>query len=99
MQNSPIFNKRIFWDIDPKSLDKQENKQFIIERILEFGDVPDIKWLENNFNKEEISKVLQISKTISVRTASFFKLFYHITEPILCLQNSYQKTQKLHWRL
>ena len=37
--------RALFWDIDPARLDLQENKDYIIERTLEFGDDKAVKWL------------------------------------------------------
>jgi hypothetical protein len=36
---------RYFWDVDAKRLNIRKYRQFIIERILEFGDEKAIRWV------------------------------------------------------
>ena len=39
----PVFNKRIFWDVNFDTLDYDGKAAFIIERVFVRGDVPDIR--------------------------------------------------------
>ena len=39
----PIFAKRIFWDVNFETLDYDAKANFIIERVFDRGDVPDIR--------------------------------------------------------
>ena len=39
----PVFDKRIFWDVDFENLDYDKKARFVIERVFERGDVPDIR--------------------------------------------------------
>ena len=41
--NKPIFEKRIFWDVNFEGLDYDAKTGFIIERVFECGDVDDIR--------------------------------------------------------
>jgi len=43
MKTLPEFLKKYFWDVDFSKLDKEAYSQFIIERILEYGDQKAIK--------------------------------------------------------
>ena len=66
--------RALFWDIDPARLDLQENKDYIIERTLEFGDDKAVKWLFSNYPRSDIKKVLASSRRISRKSANYWSL-------------------------
>ncbi len=39
----PVFDRRIFWDVDFDRLDYDAKWRFVIERVFERGDVEDIR--------------------------------------------------------
>lgn len=60
--DKPIFNKRIFWDTDFEKLDYDKNFKFIIERVFERGDVPDIRNCRRYYGDEKITEVILNAK-------------------------------------
>jgi hypothetical protein len=38
-----IFHKRIFWDVHSENIDYAAIASFVIERVFDRGDVPDIR--------------------------------------------------------
>ena len=58
----PIFNKRIFWDVDFKKIDYDAKARFVIERVFERGDVPDIRNCRRYYGDEKITEVLLNAK-------------------------------------
>ena len=64
-----------FWDIDPTHLDIRKYKDYIIERLLELGDEKAVQWLFMNYTEREIRKVLFKSRSLSVKSRRFWKLF------------------------
>jgi hypothetical protein len=97
MPYSLIDNKRIFWDVNSNLLNKDKEKSFIISRILEHGDMNDLDWLLSTYTEQEITQTICSSKAISRKTANFFKNIFHISDPIICLSDSYQKIHKELW--
>lgn len=90
--------KRFFWDIDFDTLDFEKNKEYIVARILEYGDIEAIVWLFATYSKEAIKKVLINQHDFSVKTANFWSQILGVDkENIQCLKKSYQKMQKAHW--
>jgi hypothetical protein len=59
----PIFNKRIFWDVNFENLDYDKKANFIIERVFERGGVPDIRNCRRYYGDEKV--------TISLLNAKF----------------------------
>ena len=46
---SPLTKKTLFWDTDVNNLDVVKHKRYIIERILQFGDMDDYNWMMENY--------------------------------------------------
>ncbi|MET4080302.1 hypothetical protein ABIB40_000242 [Pedobacter sp. UYP30] len=64
----PVFEKRIFWDVNFDSLDYDSKASFIIERVFERGDVQDIRNCRRYYGDDKISKVLKNAKWLSLQT-------------------------------
>lgn len=63
----PIFDKRIFWDVNFESLDYDKKANFIIERVFERGDVEDIRNCRRYYGDEKITAVLLNAKYLPER--------------------------------
>lgn len=98
-KNLPKFLYNYFWEIDPKKLDVKERSDYVIERILEWADFDGIKWMGDNFDKDEVTDVLKKSRYLSGKSANFWALQYNIPkEEVLCLKKQFQKKQKKTWQ-
>jgi nicotinamide mononucleotide adenylyltransferase len=64
----PKFNKRIFWDVNFDALDYEKKASFIIERVFERGDVPDIRNCRRYYGDERIREALTNAKWLSLTT-------------------------------
>jgi hypothetical protein len=74
MDEAKNIPRAFFWDIDPARLDLQENKGYIIERILELGDDKAVRWLFENYSRNDIRKVLAASQRISRKSSQYWSL-------------------------
>jgi len=93
-----MFLKKYFWDVNFVDLTKEKYSEFIIERILEYGNEKAVKWMYDNFTKSEIKAVVCKSKAISKKSANFWQLVFNIKRNnILCLKKSFQKKQGAIW--
>jgi hypothetical protein len=54
----PIFEKRIFWDVNFEKLDYDDKANFVIERVFERGDVEDIRQCRRYYGEEKVKTVL-----------------------------------------
>ena len=62
----PVFDKRIFWDVDFEKLDYEGKASFIIERVFDRGDVEDIRQCRRHYGDEKIREVLLNAKFLSI---------------------------------
>lgn len=60
----PQFLKKYFWEVDFKSLDLNKSNGYIIARVLEYGDIPAIRWLFRKATPEEIKEVILKSRAL-----------------------------------
>ena len=65
-KSKPLFDKRIFWDVDFEKLDYQGKASFIIERVFDRGDVEDIRQCRRYYGDEKIREVLLNAKFLSL---------------------------------
>ncbi|MEO8637812.1 MAG: hypothetical protein ABI430_02845 [Candidatus Taylorbacteria bacterium] len=57
------FRQSLFWDVDPEKIDPKKNAQYVIERILDFGEPDDVRWLFDTYSKDEISRVMNLPRS------------------------------------
>jgi hypothetical protein len=58
----PIFEKRIFWDVDFENLDFDKYFRYVIERVFERGDVQDIRNCRRYYGDDKVTQVLLNAK-------------------------------------
>lgn len=80
----------LLWDVDIATLDQDQHRQFLIERILRYGNPKSIRWLLANYRDTEIIAVVKSGKNLDRKTANYWAIHYHIPkEEVLCLNRSY----------
>jgi len=57
------FRQSLFWDVDPKKIDAEKNARYIIERVLDFGNDEEIRWLFERYPKALLQEVLHHSRS------------------------------------
>ena len=66
-KKKPVFEKRIFWDVNFEALDYDKKANFIIERVFERGDVNDIRQCRRYYGDEKITGILLNAKYLPER--------------------------------
>jgi len=95
----PKFLRKYFWDVDVKNLDKKKYSFFIIERLLELGDKKAIDWLEKNYKKREIKRVVKKSRSLSRKSCIFWAQIFNLSKnQVLCLKKLSRKMPKTAWQ-
>lgn len=92
----PVDFYPYFWDVSPKEIDLAKNDFFIIERLLEWGDIDSLVWLKNHYGREKILMVVKGSNRFSPRTANFYSNYFNIPrKDMRCFQTRFFR--KLPW--
>jgi hypothetical protein len=76
----PEMLRPLFWDADWEALDFDRNRTAVIERILNFGDEKQLKWLLSQTGPDEIRAVITTSRRLSRKTARCWQNFFGLRE-------------------
>ena len=68
------FRQSLFWDTDPKNINTRGNAVYIIERILEFGNDKEVRWLWQFYKPSLIKKVVGNSRSLNAKTKKLWEL-------------------------
>lgn len=94
MNNIPDFVTKYLWDVPATKVSIKSHPEFVIERVLEYGDSKALDWLNNAFEKNVIIGVIKKSRRISPKTGNFYGLYYGIDrKDILCIQKPFIQKQ------
>lgn len=75
MKNKPItFRQSLFWDVDPKTIDPDKNAVYVIERILDFGDDSEVRWMWGYYDHALIRRVVETSRVLFPKSRVFWDL-------------------------
>lgn len=68
------FRKTLFWDTNPHNIDTKKNAQYIIERVADFGNDKEVRWVFDFYNKKLLQKVITQSRCLRPRTKILWTL-------------------------
>ncbi len=74
----PIFDRRIFWDVDFDRLDVDEKWRFVIERVFERGDVDDIRQCRRYYGDDRVTEALLEAKFLPLETTHFVSSLFNL---------------------
>ncbi len=87
MKLIPERTKRLFWDVRKDDVDIDRHRSYIIRRIMDFGNMDDVKWMLETYSQDQIVEVVRRSKGLSRKSARFWSAYYDIPpEGIACLK-------------
>ena len=76
MNSLPKTSEKYFWDVDPKTLDSERHQAFIVERLLEQGDLESLVWINQKYARTEVQQIINQSRRLSPKTLQFCALYY-----------------------
>ena len=90
------LNKALFWDIDFNNLNGEKHARFIIERVVQKGDISDWKLIKAYLGLERIkSKVVKV-RHFNDKTLNFLSVILNMPKEEFRYYNTKVSTQK-HW--
>ncbi len=63
--------KKYFWDVDFDELNFQKHRNYILERMLNFGAFDSFNWIFRTFNNNEVENLLDKKGKYSLSRNSF----------------------------
>jgi hypothetical protein len=70
----------LFWDTNPQEIRLRRHATYVIERVLEFGDLDAIRWLQRVYTVQKIVDVLEVSRLITPKSSRFWKLWFDTSD-------------------
>ena len=58
------FRPSLFWDVNPKTIDLKKHARYVIERVLEFGNDEELRWLVHYYSPRMIKDTLLRSRGV-----------------------------------
>lgn len=86
----PESLRSYFWDVAFEELEIEKSAFLIIKRVLDRGNLSDIRWLVKTYGKNEIKKVVMSTKDLARPTGNFWADILGIDKmQVPCLQKPY----------
>lgn len=93
------LRESLFWEKQLKNLDYQKDAQFIIGRVLDFGNLNDWKAIKDFYGIEEIKKVAKKHVFSNPKDINFWSVIFEIPlNKLKCTRNPLLKTPKAFLR-
>ena len=70
------FRRSLFWDADPRAIDPQLHARYIIERILDFGDLDEVRWVVQTYPHRLIKETVARSRVLHEKSKSLWRLVF-----------------------
>ena len=98
MKKLPKFLKKYFWDVDFAKIDLAQRREYVLKRILEYGDEEAVGRMRKNFNRAEMQAALCNFRGYSQKSANFWAVIFNVKkEKVKCLSRSFRAIQKRFW--
>jgi hypothetical protein len=86
----PEFLRSYFWDVKFEDLETEKHVFLVIKRVLDRGNLRDIRWLVATYGKEAIKKVVMTTHDLARPTANFWADMLALDKhKVACLQKPY----------
>lgn len=86
----PEFFRQYFWDVEFKDLEVKKHSFLIIKRVLDRGNLHDIRWLIKTYGKDAIKKVVMGTRDLARPTGNFWADILRLPKnQVACLQKHY----------
>ena len=71
-----LFDPTLFWDAE--SVNIEQHADYIIARVLDFGDEKDVKRLREIYSDDELINVIRTRKGLFPITKRFWSVYFNI---------------------
>ena len=90
------LSPHLFWDVDVNTISFDQNKEFIVSRVLDYGLIKDWKILNKHLSVDQIAQIAMNIKDIDPKSLSFISALSNIPkEKFRCY--IFQQSIPPHW--
>lgn len=96
IKNTQTLNKSLFWDVDPEKIDLIKHRRFILERVINYGTLDNLKEIFRIYGQQKIKKDIYYLKNLSNKSLNFVSFFFSIPkEQLTCYTKKLSNRE--HW--
>ncbi|MFA7301377.1 MAG: hypothetical protein WC069_03640 [Candidatus Shapirobacteria bacterium] len=89
---------KYFWDVDVAKIDFENDYLYVINRLLDKGDLDAGNWVLKNYSKKQIIETIKSQHDFSPKSGTFWANYLKIpVSEVACLKPSYRQTRKQLW--
>jgi hypothetical protein len=97
MTNLP-FSTYLFWDVDPQGLDMEDHAPYIVERVLDNGQMNDWFFIRQYYGLERLKTIALGIRSMSPQALSFISTVTRTPEKqFRCYEQIHSKSQHWHY--
>jgi len=86
----PEFLRPYFWDVEFENVNKETSKKFVIKRVLDRGNIRDVRYVVNTYGKDAIKDVVLGTRDLARPTGNFWADILGLDKTqVPCLQKPY----------
>ena len=95
----PLSLYKFFWDVDASKVNPVKSAQYVINRLLDKGDLEAVRWILHTYPRESIKETLKHRLDFSPKTAVFWSRYLSVPrEEVKCMQEPYYSLRRQHWQ-
>lgn len=93
------LRKTLFWDVDIKKINEWEKPDFIVGRVLDFGNIQEWKTIKNLYSVKKIKETAKKHIFPDARNANFWSIVLNIPfKELRCTRKPLLKTPRAFLR-
>lgn len=66
------FRPTLFWDVDPRTIHPKKHAVYIAERIMDFGNDREARWLLEHYPSPFLKKIARRSRVLRAETRALW---------------------------
>lgn len=82
---------RYFWDVQAENVNPSTHPQYVINRLLDKGNLDAARWVLKSFPKETVINSLRHGPAVDPPTASFWSNYLKISRKDIATNNDYRR--------
>ena len=72
----PARFRTLFWDTSLDNVNLKSHGRYVMEKVLEFGDLDAFEWLRDVYPGWQIKETLLLSRTLSEKSRNFWTIWF-----------------------
>ncbi len=72
----PTALNSLFWDVAPDAVDVVAHRDFVLDRVLEYGGIEAVRWAEKHYSQDGLRDYFQArgERRLSAKTRAFWRI-------------------------